>query len=39
MKRFDVKLASCVAELHEKFVESTKLEKAIRENLKTLGYD
>ncbi len=35
---FDEKMPRLVAELHSQFVESAKLEKAIKANLKGLGY-
>ena len=36
---FEEKMARLVAELSEQFAESAKLEKAIRKNLKGLGYE
>jgi type I restriction enzyme M protein len=36
---FDEKMARFAAELNEQFAESDKLEKAIRKNLKGLGYE
>ncbi len=38
MNGFEETIQPLVAELHEQFAESAKSEKAIRKNLKGLGY-